>query len=127
MDKRLRFDHNKNHVFFNSICMDDALLFIHGLMKIALVAGVMALVATAPSRASAAGQERQTGWVQAAACDQDDEPSRSRRMLDVADDRWWEADDASPSMNLDGTPMAGDLDIRGNFYGDCSTSSMWDD
>ncbi len=107
--------------------MDDVLLFIHGLMKIALVAGVMVLVATAPSRASATAQEREPGWVQAAMCDQDDEPSRSRRMLDVDDDRWLEGDDASPSMNLDGTPMAGDLDICGNFYGDCSTSSMWDD
>lgn len=108
--------------------MDDVLLCIYSLMKIALVAGVMVLVATAPSRASATGQERQTGWVQAAVCDQeDDEPSRSRRMLDVDDDRWLEADDASPSMNLDGTPMCGDLDTNGNFYGDCSTSSMWDD
>lgn len=107
--------------------MDDALLFIHGLMKLALVVGIMVLVATAPSRASATDQERRTGWVQAAVCDQDDEPSRSRRMLDVDDDRWLEADDASPSMNLDGTPMAGDLDTNGNFYGDCGTSSMLDD
>jgi len=107
--------------------MGDVLVLIHGLMKIALVAVVMVLVATAPSRASATGHERQTSWVQAVMCDQDDEPSRSRRMLDAGDDRWLKAEDASPIMNVDGTPMAGDLDIRGNFYGDCGASSMWDD
>ena len=34
--------------------MDDLLLLIHGLMKIALLTGIMVLVATAPSRAAAA-------------------------------------------------------------------------
>jgi hypothetical protein len=30
-------------------------------------------------------------------------------------------------MNLDGTPMAGDLDIGGNFYGDCGSAyDSWD-
>ena len=55
-------------------------------------------------------------------------------MLHADDDRWLESDD-TPSMNLDGTPMAGDLDLNGNVYGDCggafdgwdsSTSGMWD-
>jgi hypothetical protein len=50
------------------------------------------------------------------------------------DDRWLESDD-TPSMNLDGTPMAGDLDLNGNVYGDCGgafdgwdsgTSGLWD-
>jgi hypothetical protein len=50
-----------------------------------------------------------------------------RASAHADDDRWLEAYDASPSMNLDGTPMAGDLDICGNLYRDCSTSSMWDD
>jgi hypothetical protein len=34
--------------------MDDLLLLIDGLMKIALLTGIMVLVATAPSRAAAA-------------------------------------------------------------------------
>ena len=107
--------------------MDDALLFIHGVMKLALVLGVMVLVATAPSQAHEAVHGQQAVAAQATEHDQDDEPSWGRRMLHAHDDRWLEADDASPSMNLDGTPMAGDLDICGNFYGDCSTSTMWDD
>lgn len=115
--------------------MDDALLFIHWLMKLALVLGVMVLVATAPSQASTRGRGLQIGLVPAATCGHDDEPSWSRRMLHADDDRWRESDD-TPSMNLDGTPMAGDLDLNGNVYGDCggafdgwdsSTSGgMWD-
>lgn len=50
------------------------------------------------------------------------------------DDHWLESDD-QPSVNLDGTPMCGDLDLNGNVYGDCGsafdawdggTSSTWD-
>lgn len=103
------------------------LLLIHGLVKIALVMGVMVLVATAPSQASTSGHELQAGLVPAATCDQDDKPSWGHRMLHADDDSWLASEDTSPSMNLDGTTMAGDLDICGNFYGDCSTSSMWDD
>ncbi|MCO4095350.1 MAG: hypothetical protein HEQ37_19200 [Acidovorax sp.] len=106
--------------------MDDALLFIHGLMKLALVIGIMVLVATAPSHAYATGHGQQAVAAHANEYDQDEEPSWGRRMLHD-DDRWLDADDASPCMNIDGTPMAGDLDIHGNFYGDCSASSMWDD
>ena len=107
--------------------MNDILLLLHGLMKVLLVAGVMVLVATTPSRAHASLHGQQAVPAQATEHDQDDAPSWGRRMLHAEDDRWLEADDASPSMNLDGMPMAGDLDICGNFYGDCSSSSMWDD
>lgn len=107
--------------------MDDVLLLIHGLMKIALVAGVMVLVATAPARASVTGHQLQTSWTQAVECDQDHGLGRSRQMLVADDDRWLEVDDASPWTNLDGTPMVGDLDINGNFYGDCgSAGGSWD-
>lgn len=115
--------------------MNDALLFIHGIMKLTLVLGVMVLVATAPSQASTREQGLQTGLVPAATSDHDDEPSWGRRMLRAGDDdRWLESDD-TPSMNLDGTPMAGDLDLNGNVYGDCGgafdgwdsgTSGLWD-
>jgi hypothetical protein len=107
--------------------MNDILLLLHGLMKVLLVAGVMVLVVTAPSRADAPVRGQLAVATQATDNDQNDDASWGRRMLHTDDDRWLEADDASPSMNLDGTPMAGDLDTNGNFYGDCSTSSMWDD
>jgi len=135
MDKRLSFDHNKNHVLFNSFGMDDVLLLLDGLMKIALVASVMILVATAPSRAGAASHGRQADAAPATAPDQDDEPTWSRRMLHAHDDDHWLESDDQPSVNLDGTPMCGDLDLNGNVYGDCgsafdawdgSTSSTWD-
>ena len=111
--------------------MDDVLLLLDGLMKIALVASVMILVATAPSRAGAASHGRQAD----AAPDQDDEPTWSRRMLHAHDDDHWLEFDDQPSVNLDGTPMCGDLDLNGNVYGDCGsafdawdggTSSTWD-
>jgi hypothetical protein len=113
--------------------MGDALLFIHGIMKLTLLLGVMVLVATAPSQASTRGHGLQTGLAPAATCDHDDEPRWGHRMLHAEDDHWLEFDD-TPSMNLDGTPMAGDLDLNGNVYGDCggafdgwdsSTSGMW--
>lgn len=106
--------------------MTDVLLFLDGLMKIALVVGVMILVATAPSQAHATSHGQNAAAAHATQHDQDDEPSWGRRMLHDGD-HWLDADDASPCMNLDGTPMAGDLDTSGNFYGDCGTSSMWDD
>ena len=135
MDKRLSFDHNKNHVFFNSFGMEDVLLLLDGLMKIALVASVMIVVATAPSRAGAASHGRQADAAPATTPDQDDEPTWSRRMLHAHDDDHWLESDDQPSVNLDGTPMCGDLDLNGNVYGDCGsafdawdggTSSTWD-
>lgn len=48
-------------------------------------------------------------------------------MLYADDGLWLEANDTSPLMNLDGTPMSGDIDINGNFYDDSGGSSMWDD
>ena len=115
--------------------MDDALLFIHGIMKLTLVLGVMVLVATAPSQASTRGHGLQTGLVPAATCDHDDEPSWGRWMLLADDDLWSDSEDTTSSFNVDGTPMAGDIDLNGNLYGCCSsgldswdgsTSSMWD-
>ena len=117
--------------------MDDVLLLLHGLMKIALVASVMVLVATAPARAGATNHGRQAGATPATEPDQDDEPTRSRKMLLAHDDDHWLESDDQPSVNLDGTPMCGDVDLHGNVYGDCgsafdswdstTTSSMWDD
>lgn len=107
--------------------MTDVLLFLDGVMKIALVVGVMILVATAPSQAHATSHGQRAAAAHATQDDEEDKPSRSRRMLDADDDRWLEDDDASPSMNLDGAPMAGDLDIHGNFLGDCgSACDSWD-
>lgn len=106
--------------------MSDLLLLIHGLMKIALVMGLMVLVATAPSPAHATNQGQQTGRPLAIEHGEDEEPSWGRRVIDN-DDRWLEADDRSPCMNLDGTPMAGELDIGGNFFGDCGSAyDSWD-
>lgn len=115
--------------------MSDALLFLDGILKLALVVGVMVLVATAPSLSHPAGHGQQAVAAQATEHDQDDKRSWGHRMLLADDDRWPEPDDTSPSMNLDGTPMCGDIDLDGNFYGDSgsafdswdgSTSSMWD-
>jgi hypothetical protein len=115
--------------------MDDVLLLLHGLMKLTLVAGVMVLVATAPSLADTPGRALEVGEAQTTSHHQDDKHSWGHRMLHADDDRWLDFDDTSPSMNLDGTPMCGDLDLNGNFYGesgsafdswDGSTSSMWD-
>lgn len=108
--------------------MDDVLLFTHGLMKLALVLSVMVLVATAPSQASTRGHALQTSLVLVAACDDDDDdkPSWSRRMRHEDDDRWLDFDDA-PSINLDGTPMVGDLDLNGHAYGDSGSAfDSWD-
>jgi hypothetical protein len=99
--------------------MDDTLLLLHGVMKVMLVIGVMVLVATAPSRASASSHQIQTGPAHSGAWHEDDSPTWGRRMLHAADDdRWLEPDD-QPFTNLDGTPMAGDIDLDGNFFGDC--------
>ena len=115
--------------------MEDALLFIHGLMKLALVLGVIVLVATAPALADTPGREVASGRAQTSVCDQDDRPSWGRRMLLADDDLWSDAEDTTSSFNVDGTPMAGDIDLNGNLYGCCSsgldswdgsTSSMWD-
>lgn len=61
--------------------MDDPLLLIHGLMKIALLIGIMVLVATAPSGALAAGHGLQgsllAGVVGTSAGQLDDSGSRS--------------------------------------------------
>ena len=97
--------------------MSDALLLIHGLMKIALFIGVMVLVATAPSLADAAGHGPQTA-MQFAELGLDDEPSWPRRMLnDHGNDQWMEPDLFEPMVNIDSTMMLGDFDVNGNMYG----------
>jgi hypothetical protein len=105
--------------------MTDLLLLIDDLTKFALVVGVMVLVATAPSQASATAHGLHTGAAQATMHDEDDEPSWGRRMLHTDDDeRWLHSDD---HVNLDGTPMCGDLDLNGNFYGDIGSAfDSWD-
>lgn len=122
--------------------MDDLLVLVHGLMKLALVVGVMVLVATAPPGTAAA--ERRSGLTSphgvavaamAGAAAYDDEAfGRGRLRLDDGGS-WMDSDDSSPSMNLDGTPMNGDLDLNGHFYGDCGCDfddwssdahTMWD-
>ena len=114
--------------------MDDLLVLVHGLMKLALVVGVMVLVATAPAATAAAkgrsGLSSHHGVAVAAtagAAAYDDEALGRRRSRLDDGCNWMDSDDSSPSMNLDGTPMNGDLDLNGHFYGDCGTSSMWDD
>jgi hypothetical protein len=70
MDKSVLFDHNKNHVFFNSFQpMDDLLLLIDGLMKIALLTGIMvhgghrAIAGRRCSRPWPAGLAVRPGWL----------------------------------------------------------------
>lgn len=118
------------------------MVLVHGLMKLALVVGLMVLVATAPTTIAAA--ERRSGLssphgvavaATAGAAVYDDESlGRGRSRLDDGGN-WMDSDDSSPSMNLDGTPMNGDLDLNGNFYGDCGCDfhdwssdahTMWD-
>ncbi len=115
--------------------MNDVLLFLDGIMKIALVVAVMILVATAPSRTDATAHGLLAVAAQAADHAQDDEPGWSRRMLHAQDDDDWLESDDQPSANLDGTPMLGDLDMNGNVFGDCGgaldawdggMNSMWD-
>lgn len=106
--------------------MDEVVLLLHGLMKLVLVAVIMVLVATAPSRASTPNRDLQVG--PGSGADEDDTPESGRRRLSADEDsRWMDGDDHSPVMNLDGTPMSGDLDIAGNFFGDCGQPSIWDD
>jgi hypothetical protein len=122
--------------------MDDLLVLVHGLMKLALVVGVMVLVATAPSAATTSGKgsgnslvQSTSAHVSAQVVDDHDEPyGRTRSRLDDSG-TWMDSDDSSPSMNLDGTPMNGDLDLNGHVFGDCGCDfddsssvahSMWD-
>lgn len=133
MDMSLGQRHNENHVKDNSIAVGDLLIFVHGAMKIALVVGLIVLVATAPSPAGAAAQDRHpygavsspdSVVVERDDSDEDQWPGHRRTRED--EDDWLGSDDGSPAMNLDGTPMAGELDINGNFFGDCGSSSLWD-
>jgi len=114
--------------------MDDLLPLIHRLMKVAPLIGVMTLVATAPSPAVAASHQEQSSiragavdpeLMKAVACNADERRSSGRRTLYADDDNWIESDGSSPCMNLDGTPMNGDLGQHGNSVGDCGGSLGW--
>jgi hypothetical protein len=91
--------------------MDDLLLLIHGLMKIALLTGIMVLVATAPSRAAAAAGHGLpgslfTGLVGASAAVHRNSGSMTDSFAD-----------SEPAFNIDGTVMLGAFDMNGNAYG----------
>lgn len=132
--------------------MVDLLLLIHGLMKVALVVGVMLLVATAPTSAAVAdrtvdhppsaqsissslagGMSDDTGAVHLPAFDQAWHLEAGRAEPDQ--DHWRNEsarvsatdDDHFPrhTMNVDGTPMFGNIDINGNSWG--ITESHFDD
>lgn len=133
MDRSLGQGHNENHVKYNSNAVGDFLLFLHGAMKIALVVGLIVLVATAQSPAVAAAQDRHPygavhnpDSVGVEHDDSDDDQWPGHRRTRDDEDDWPGSDDVSPAMNLDGTPMAGELDINGNFFGDCGSSTLWD-
>lgn len=105
--------------------MGDLLLLMHGLMKLALVIGLIVLVATAPSVEAATGDQssglRSERGVANGATQTEmdhDAPSRARTRLDGWTN-WVDSEDSSPFFNLDGTPMNGDFDIHGHAYGDC--------
>lgn len=109
--------------------MDDVLLLVDGLMKVALLVGIMVLVATAPSAKSASPN----GWPEPnpevrrrQCCDDID---FNRGPLDDDDDDLetsWMRGSVGPAVNVDGTPMSGDLDINGNPFGITSGSSSDD-
>jgi hypothetical protein len=116
--------------------MDDFLLLIHGLMKVALVIGVLVLVATAPSPAIAFGLQEEpsasadsssAARIEAAGWEADERRSSSRCIPYVDDDDWMESSSYDHGMNLDGTPMNGDLDLNGNSFGDCGGPFDWGD
>lgn len=43
-----------------------------------------------------------------------------------ADDQWHTHANTKPAVNVDGTPMVGDVDINGNLYGITSSTSGMD-
>ena len=108
--------------------MEDLPLLVDGLMKVALLVGIMVLVATAPSAKSASPN----GWpepnpeVRRCQCCNDSDFNRG--PLDDDDDLETSSMRGSvgPAVNVDGTPMSGDLDINGNPFGITSGSSSDD-
>lgn len=150
--------------------MDELLLLLHGLMKVALCAGILVLVATAPSRAAGSGQADQApadprppqNWTAlhitedlafpwAAGFPSDHAAHASPLSIDhgaVLEVDHYEFDDSSrgassrlfgnddsgiewaedePLINLDGTPMNGDMDLHGNAFGISGCDhDLWD-
>lgn len=105
--------------------MGDLLLLVHGLMKLALVIGLIVLVGTAPSVGAATGDQSSGFTSERDIANGDkkmeidhDAPSQARTRLDGWTN-WADSEDSSPAFNLDGTPMNGDFDIHGHAYGDC--------
>ena len=101
----------KTTFYLTHLGMDDLLLLIHGLMKIALLTGIMVLVATAPSRAAAAAGHGLpgslfTGLVGASAAVHRNSGSMTDSFAD-----------SEPAFNIDGTVMLGAFDMNGNAYG----------
>ena len=93
--------------------MDELLLFFDGLMKLALVVAIMVFVATAPSAKPAPFAHRlRSGH----------DESR-RQSFDDDLDTCWSDGGFEPAVNIDGTPMCGDVDIRGNPFGVTDWSS----
>lgn len=109
--------------------MEDLPLLADGLMKVALLVGIMVLVATAPSARSASPN----GWREANPDERrhhfcDDSDFDCRRLDDDDDDLGtsWMRTSVGPAVNVDGTPMSGDLDINGNPFGITNGSSSDD-
>ena len=102
--------------------MDELLLFFDGLMKLALVAAIMVLVATAPSAKPAPlAQRLRSGHDESRRQSLDDD--FGRRQSDDDLDACWRDSGFEPTVNIDGTPMCGDVDVRGNAFGVTDWSS----
>ena len=98
--------------------MDDLLLLFHGLMKLALVVGLMVLVATAPSSKPATLARRLSSGHndgRGQRFNDEDDFGRHRSGADLETN--WAQSDFEPYVNVDGTPMCGDVDINGNAFG----------
>ncbi len=153
--------------------MNELLLLLDGLMKVTLCAGLLVLVATAPSRGSKGmhtadarkpeselppqqwsllpvGVGLARPWVASSSLDLeagdvsplgrdpaaireveahefDDAARRCTDRLFGGDDLRTDWDDDQPLINLDGTPMNGDMDLHGNAFGVSSCDhDLWD-
>lgn len=150
--------------------MDELLLLLHGLLKVALCVGILVLVATAPSLAAGRVQPDQTPadpltphtwtalhisddlalpWATGFQSDHAGHPSSLGMDHDaVLETDLYEFDDScrgaagrlfgnddsgidwaddQPLINLDGTPMNGDMDLHGNTFGVSSCDhDLWD-
>lgn len=88
--------------------MGDLFSLIDSLLNIALVVGVMLLVATEPAGAV-------TAVLQALAASSDDVTGWSPAFSNNDDSS--DHDFSEHAVNIDGTPMCGDIDIHGNVFG----------